>query len=377
MMSRSGEEEDLLRRTFELALRGKGKTAPNPMVGALVVRDGEIVGRGFHSRAGGPHAEVVALQDAGERSRGASLFVNLEPCNHHGNTPPCTDAIIEAGIRRVVCSMEDPNPKVRGSGLARLAEAGIEVSFGRLEAEAMRLNEVYDKNIRTGLPFVALKIAQSLDGRIAASGGGSRWITGGRSRREVHRLRAEHDAVMVGIGTVEVDDPLLTVRDVEGAGTPLRVVLDSRLRIPSGAKLLGGPPRTRVYTTVGRDGIAGREDLRREGVSVETVPGDGAGVDLEAVLRDLYRQGITSVLVEGGAGVFTSLLVRGLADKIHLFIGPVILGGGGALPSFRDLGISAIEDAIGVTVAESRRIGGDTLIVCYPANALAARGEVD
>jgi diaminohydroxyphosphoribosylaminopyrimidine deaminase/5-amino-6-(5-phosphoribosylamino)uracil reductase len=359
-----------MQKTFDLALRGKGRTAPNPMVGAIVVRGDRIVGQGFHDRAGGPHAEIVALEDARGHTSGSTLFVNLEPCNHHGNTPPCTDAIIEAGIRRVFCSMEDPNPKVQGSGLHRLAEAGIEVNVGIMESEARRLNEVYEKNIRSELPFVTLKIAQSIDGRIATRRGDSQWITGAESRREVHRLRNECDALLVGIGTVVSDDPLLTVRDIDDAHSPLRVVLDSQLRIAPKMQLVktSGRHRTLIYTTVDGKDSERPAHLRRKGITVERLPAGDGGVALEPVLRDLFQRGVSSLFVEGGTGVFTSFLSRGQADKLYIFVGPVILGAGGSFPSFDNLDVSSVEQAIGVNIVENRMIQEDLLIVGYPSN---------
>lgn len=373
-MEKTDREQFMMKRAFDLAIRGRGRTFPNPMVGALIVRDDVIVGEGYHHRVGGPHAEIEAIEDARGNTRGATLYVNLEPCNHHGKTPPCSEAIVRAGIKKVVCAMKDPNPKVRGKGLRRLSEENIDVTVGILSDEAERLNEVYCKNMRENLPFVALKIAQSLDGRIATYSGNSKWITGEESRKYVHMMRNEHAAVIVGVGTVLADDPLLTVRDVDIVRPPLRVVLDTHLRIPGNAKLLnsGREARTLIYTAV--EDITSEQYgfLNREGVSVRTIGYRGDRLDLEAVLRDLLQQGIYSVFVEGGTQIFTSFLSEGLVDKLYIFIGPVIVGGGKSYPSFDDLGISTIEKAVGVNVFESRRLGQDTLIVCYPS-AVASR----
>ena len=363
------QEERWLKEALDLAVMGKGLTFPNPMVGAVVVKDGLIVGKGYHRKAGGPHAEIVALEAARGNVRGAALYVNLEPCNHHGHTPPCTEAIIGAGIRRVVCSTEDPNPRVSGKGLKRLEEAGLEVLVGPMAEEAKRLNEVYFKNMSTGLPFVALKIAQSLDGRIATRLGDSRWITGTESRRYIHRLRSESDAILVGIGTVIADNPLLTVREIGTVRTPLRVALDTHLRIPPGANLLDPSSgyKTLIYTGVEevRDDRFAR--IRGEGVSIQAIRDSGKELDLDAVLRDLYRRGVSSLLVEGGTRVFTSFLGGGWVDKLYTFIGPIILGGGGSFPSFDDLSISSIEGAIRLKVVESHGLGQDTLIISYPS----------
>jgi diaminohydroxyphosphoribosylaminopyrimidine deaminase/5-amino-6-(5-phosphoribosylamino)uracil reductase len=340
------------------------------MDGALVVREGVIVGKGYHCQAGGPHAETIALDEASGKTDGSTLYVNLEPCNHHGNTPPCTDAIVKAGIKKIVCSTEDPNPRVNGKGLKRLIEEGIEVSVGHMANEARRLNEVYCKNMREELPFIALKIAQSLDGRIATRQGSSKWITGPESRKYVHMLRNEHAAVIVGIGTVRTDDPLLTVRDVEKIKAPLRVVLDTHLSIADDSRLVNstGDAETLIYTALDKEADGQTSHIRKEGVLVETIASRGGLLDLREALRDLYQRGVPSALIEGGTRIFTSFLSEGLVDKLYIFIGPVIIGGGESYPSFDDLGISNIEKAFGVDVVESRRLGQDTLIICYPSS---------
>ncbi len=370
-MDKAGEEISLMRKTFDLAMRGRGRTFPNPMVGAVIVREGKVVGEGYHHRAGEPHAEDIALRAAGDAAGGGTLYVNLEPCNHQGNTPPCTEAIIAAGIERVVCSMKDPNPRVDGSGLKRLVEAGIDVTVGLLEEEAVRLNEVYIKNISTSLPFVALKIAQSIDGRIATGLGSSKWITGIESRKFVHRLRDEYAAVMVGIGTVLTDDPRLTVREVDCSRPPLRVVLDSNLKIPSTARVLdaSGGFGTLIYTSVSNLADGRYPYLEKEGVSIRILKGRGGRLDLLEVLGDLFRKGVSSVLVEGGTKLFTSFLSRGLVDKLFIFIGPVIIGGGSSYPSFDELGIKTIDEAVRVMNFDSIRLGGDMLMIGYPDNA--------
>ena len=370
MKRRMGDDQFMIKKTFDLAVQGRGKTFPNPMVGALVVKDGVIVGRGYHHQAGGPHAEAIAIDDAGGSTHGATLYVNLEPCNHYGNTPPCTDTVVKAGIKKVVCSMKDPNPRVKGKGLKRLIDEGIEVSVGLMESEARRLNEVYCKNMSTQLPFVSLKIAQSLDGRIATREGSSKWITGTESRKYVHMLRSEHMAVVIGIGTVRTDDPFLTVRYVDAIRAPLRVVLDTHLKITGDERLLNsaGDAETLIYTAIEGKTDGRFDDIIRAGVSVKTVGCRNGLLDLKEILTDLFHRGISSIIVEGGTRVFTSFLSEGLVDKLYVFIGPVIVGGGGSYPSFDDLGISTMENAIAVSVADSRKLGQDTLLVCYPSN---------
>jgi diaminohydroxyphosphoribosylaminopyrimidine deaminase/5-amino-6-(5-phosphoribosylamino)uracil reductase len=368
-MEKANKDSVFMKKVFDLAVKGKGSTSPNPMVGAVIVRDGVIVGEGFHERAGGPHAETLALREAGSDAKGATLYVNLEPCNHHGRTPPCTDALIKAGIRKVICSMEDMNSGVKGGGLKKLTEGGIEVSSGLMAEEAKWLNEIYFKNRIHELPFVTLKIAQSLDGRIATGEGSSKWITGTESRKHVHTLRSEYDAVLVGIGTVIADNPRLTVRDVESVNNPLRVVLDTDLRIPGDSSLLdsSGESETLIFTAVEENEDELPTFLRRDGVSIEFVKRSDGLLDLMEVLKRLFQRGVMSVLVEGGSKVFTSFISDKLVDKLQVFIGPMILGGGKSFPSFEDLGINTMDKAIGLSVVKSRKIGQDLMIVSYPA----------
>ncbi|NLW07490.1 MAG: bifunctional diaminohydroxyphosphoribosylaminopyrimidine deaminase/5-amino-6-(5-phosphoribosylamino)uracil reductase RibD [Clostridia bacterium] len=318
-----------MRRALELAARGLGRTSPNPAVGAVIVRDGRVVGEGYHQRAGTPHAEIHALRAAAEAARGGTLYVTLEPCCHFGRTPPCTEAIIAAGINRVVAAMPDPNPGVAGKGFDILRQAGIKVEIGLLAEEARRLNEAFAKFISRGLPWVTLKMALTLDGKIATRTGASRWITGPTSRTRVHELRDKHDAILVGIGTVLKDDPLLTTRLPGGRGRDaVRIILDSRLRLPLTARVinLDSVAPTVVATTEAAPASA-RQQLLDRGVEVLTLPAEAGRVAWQPLLAELARRNITSVLVEGGAEVNASALAAGVVDKIIAFIAPKIFGG--------------------------------------------------
>jgi diaminohydroxyphosphoribosylaminopyrimidine deaminase/5-amino-6-(5-phosphoribosylamino)uracil reductase len=337
-------DSDYMRRAVRLAKKGTGKVSPNPRVGCVVVRDGEIVAEGHHAVFGGPHAEQAALAGLDERlSRNATLYTTLEPCDHTGKTPPCSRAIVRAGIGRVVIGCRDPNPIVNGRGIRRLREAGIEVSTGVLEEECRRLNEAYFKYILTRKPFVTVKIAQTLDGRIATPNGDSKWISGEKSRRLVHGLRGEHDAVLVGVATVIRDDPELTVRNADGKRlrgfSPRRIVLDSRLRIPLKSKLLRGvdPERT-ILATTERASAAGKARLESRGARVWTLRHDrSGGVSIPSLLKEMAENGMTSVLVEGGCRIFTAFLKSGEVDRLIVFTSPSFFGAG--VPSLGDLGI--------------------------------------
>ncbi|MGD9681220.1 MAG: bifunctional diaminohydroxyphosphoribosylaminopyrimidine deaminase/5-amino-6-(5-phosphoribosylamino)uracil reductase RibD [Candidatus Obscuribacterales bacterium] len=335
-------DEELMRQCLELAEKGRGRTSPNPMVGALVLdARGEIVGRGFHEKAGEPHAEPNALAEAGASARGGTLYVSLEPCCHHGKTPPCSDAVIEAGIKSVVVAMEDPNPKVAGKGLSALQEKGIDVRVGLLARESAWLNRGFLTALKKNRPWLTLKMAVTLDGRIADRSGKSRWITGPEAREWVHRQRDEMDAVMVGAGTARADDPSLNVRDIrdsrdskpdskrDSQRDPVRVILVSRGTIPPQAKVLdpntGG---TTLIYCLEKDNLA--ED--RVGVTVVKVPGEKGRLDLEAVLQDLCSRGIRSVLCEGGAGLAGALIEADLADELAFITAPLLLPDSQAIP---------------------------------------------
>ena len=342
------------------ARRGLGRTHPNPCVGAVVVKEGRVVGRGHHVQAGAPHAEVVALQEAGALARGGDLYTTLEPCDHWGRTPPCTLAILDAGVARVVSASTDPNPLVNGKGLARLREAGLGVWTGTRQAEADSLNRPFFKAMRTGLPLVTLKVAATLDGKLAAASRDSRWVTGEAARAEVQQLRSQVDAVLVGAGTVRVDDPRLTARLPGGGGrNPLRVVLDTEARLPLGRRIFQQEDRERTVVVPAED--RAEEAAARfvsTGARVWGVGRDGTRLDVTAVLRRLLEEGAMHVLVEGGAELFASLLLAKAADELVLYLAPKLLGGDG-LSWLGPLGLLHMTDALEVAVEDVAQVGGD------------------
>jgi diaminohydroxyphosphoribosylaminopyrimidine deaminase/5-amino-6-(5-phosphoribosylamino)uracil reductase len=314
-------------RALELARRGLYSTPPNPAVGCVLVRWGQVVGEGFHQRAGEPHAEIMALHEAGIAARGSTAYVTLEPCSHHGRTPPCADALIAAGVRRVVVALRDPNPRVDGSGLARLDAAGIRTAHGLLAHEAAEINRGFVRRMVTGRPWVTLKLGASLDGRTALADGTSKWITGERARADVQRLRARASAIITGSGTVVADDPMLTVRDpdLEMRGRrPLRVVLDSSLTTPPTAQVLSFAGSTLVMTRDAGSPLA--EPLRESGARVESVRASSLGLDLDAVLERLGELECNEVLVEAGPTLAGDFIRRGLVDEIVVYMAPVVLG---------------------------------------------------
>ncbi len=358
-----------MRRAIALAQRACGRVAPNPAVGAVLVRDGNVVGEGCTKPPGGPHAEIVALAAAGEQARGATLYVTLEPCVHFGRTPPCVDAILRAGIRRVVIALRDPYREVDGRGIAALRAAGLEVELG-LEAEAAaEVVAGYLKRLRTGLPEVTVKYAMTLDGRMATRTGHSRWITGEEARRYVHQLRDRHDAILVGVGTVLQDDPELTTRlPAEECGDggphhPVRVVLDSQARTPPHARLLSPalPGRTVIVTTPAAP--AQRiTALEAAGAEVVTVPAQCGRVDVRAALQALGARGINSLLVEGGGRVLGSLFDAGLVDRVVAFVAPVLVGGVEAPIPLAGRGVETMEEAVRLTAVRVRQLGSDVVI---------------
>jgi len=351
-----------------LALARRGYTAPNPMVGAVIVKDGRVVGEGYHRRAGMPHAEIEALHRAGESARGATLYVTLEPCSHWGRTPPCADALIEAGVRCVYAAMQDPNPQVAGRGFEKLREAGIEVQVGVLEEQARQLNEIFVKYHTTGMPFVTVKAAMSLDGKIATHTGDSKWITDEAARRLVHRLRARHDAVMVGIGTVLKDDPLLTVRLLRWKEPVrrLRVIVDSRLRCPEEAQVLRVEDSPTLIATTEAAPPERIARLCERGVEVEVLPAKGGQVDLHALMKMLAQRGVTGVLCEGGGTLIASLFARGLVDKVVFFYAPRIIGGREATTAVEGEGYPYVENALKLDRVYWRKIGRDMMVQAYP-----------
>jgi diaminohydroxyphosphoribosylaminopyrimidine deaminase/5-amino-6-(5-phosphoribosylamino)uracil reductase len=349
-----------MQAALALAGRGLGRVAPNPSVGCLLVRNGAVVGRGWTQAGGRPHAETVALASAGGAALGATAYVTLEPCNHHGRTPPCTDALIAAGLRRVVVACEDPDPRVLGAGIAHMRAEGITVDVGLLAEEARQLNEGFFLRITAGRPLVTLKLATSLDGRIATLSGESQWITGEVARGWGHGLRARHDAIMVGIGTVMADDPELTCRlaGLEDR-SPVRVVVDSRLQIPLTSRLLRSAREVPTWVVTLPEGDAARRRAVEEcGATVIEVPGGAAGMPMVGVLQELGRRGMTRVLVEGGARLAASLLKDRLVDRLEWFRAASVIGGDG-IPAAAGFGLEALADARRFVRIATRQAGDD------------------
>lgn len=365
----AGADADIrwMRVALGLAARALGRVAPNPAVGALVVRDGRVLGRGITGDGGRPHAEAVALTEASRRwgagaARGATVYVTLEPCNHQGRTPPCTRALIEAGVARLVAPIEDPDPRVSGRGFAALRAAGIKVEVGPLAAEARRLNAGFLSVAERGRPWVMLKLAQSLDGRIATAAGESRWITGPLARRRVHLMRARADGILVGAATARIDDPLLDVRLPGLAAGPVRIVLDTRLELDPTSRLVCSAARQPVWVLHGAAAPgARREALAEAGVDLLEVPeGPGGRLELAAALAALAGRGLTRLLVEGGGAVAAALIGRGLVDEIALFSAGQVIGGDGR-PAIAPLGLSRLADAPGFVLAGVEEVAGDVL----------------
>jgi diaminohydroxyphosphoribosylaminopyrimidine deaminase / 5-amino-6-(5-phosphoribosylamino)uracil reductase len=356
-----------MKLALRLAAKGAGWVSPNPMVGAVVVKEGRVVGRGYHRRAGAPHAEVEALRAAGEAARGADLYVTLEPCNHQGRTPPCTQAILASGVRRVIIATPDPNPQVTGGGAEFLAVRGVEVDVGLLEAEARRLNEAWLHHIKTGRPWVNAKAACSLDGKIATVGGESQWLTGEAARALGHRLRHRVDAIMVGIGTVLADDPQLTTRRPRGpASDPIRVVLDSRLRLPLTSRLLhldSAAPTWVATTSQARPGTI--RALEAKGAQVMVLPAEAGRVSLGALLAELGARQVQSLLVEGGAETLGTFFDQRLVNQFYFFYAPKILGGQQAPGMVGGNGIFHLGQAHIARDLSVRRVGVDLLVSGY------------
>ncbi|KJS30554.1 MAG: hypothetical protein VR64_15125 [Desulfatitalea sp. BRH_c12] len=361
------EDKDYMAMALALAAQGAGRVAPNPLVGAVVVKDGEVIGRGYHQNVGGPHAEVHAIDDAADGAAGATLYVTLEPCNHQGRTPPCTEKILAAGIRRVVSAMADPNPTVKGGGNAYLQSRGIEVLCGVREREARQLNESFITFIQTGRPFVVLKLAATLDGRIATRTGDARWVTGEAARNRVHCLRHAMDAIMVGAGTVKADDPQLTTRLTQGPGIdPIRLVLDTRLSMSKRARMLTQSSSAPTYIVCGP--AASEEDRRRlaaGGARILDVPLKKGRIDMCALMVQLGKMGITSVLIEGGAQVAASALAADIVDKVVIFYAPKILGGDDGVPMFRGQGPAFMREALAIHDMTLEMVGEDVMVQGY------------
>jgi diaminohydroxyphosphoribosylaminopyrimidine deaminase / 5-amino-6-(5-phosphoribosylamino)uracil reductase len=365
-----------MRQCLSLAEHGLGFTSPNPVVGAVVVKDGRVIARGFHQKAGADHAEAAALRQAGEAARGATLYVSLEPCAHQGRTPPCADEIIRRGMARVVVALLDPNPLVDGKGSDRLRAAGITVEVGLLETRARRLNEAFITNMRAQRPFVALKAAASLDGRIATGSGESRWITGEAARAYGHRLRGWYDGIMVGVNTVLKDDPSLTPRIAPYLGKKtMRIVVDSAARLPLDCVLVKSARETPLVVAVtGRALPAKVKELTQQGVTVILADEERGRVDLADLLAKLYGLSLRSVLVEGGGELLASFAERDLFDKLYLFQAPKLIGGTGAPSFLGGRGVERLAAAPRLKLVSSRRLGDDTLFEYYPAQSIFAEG---
>jgi diaminohydroxyphosphoribosylaminopyrimidine deaminase/5-amino-6-(5-phosphoribosylamino)uracil reductase len=363
-----GNELQYMTRALELAELGRGATSPNPLVGAVLVKNGKIIAEGYHQKYGGPHAEIHALHAAGKEAEGSTLYVSLEPCSHYGKTPPCCEAIAEAKVQRVVCAISDPNPLVQGRGLAYLRERGIETSCGLLSEQARKQNEIFLHFITTGTPFVLLKTAMSLDGKIATSTGESRWISSVESRSYMHQIRNKYSAIMVGIGTVLADDPVLTTR-IEGVDghNPIRIVMDSKARTPINSRLfktIGDAPV--IIVTSEQASFTQEETLRSVGAEVLKIPGDDQGKRIRELLTILGKRGIDSLLVEGGGTLADSFIRTRAVQKYLVCIAPIVIGGKDALTPVEGNGISSLADAAQFSITKAERIGPDILIEAYP-----------
>ena len=355
-MTFTAVETGFMARALKLAVKGMYTTDPNPRVGCVIVKGGTVVGEGWHARAGQAHAEVLALAQAGDRARDADVYVTLEPCNHHGRTPPCTDALLRAGVRRVVCAMQDPNPLNDGKGSERLRTAGIDVRSGLLKDQAQSLNPGFISRLRRGRPFARVKVGASLDGRTASAGGESRWITSDAARTDVQRMRARSSAVVTGVGTVLTDDPSLTVRAWDIGRQPLRVVLDSHLRMPPSARMLREPGRT-LIATASSDSLRAQA-LTTAGAEIARLPAIGGRVDLAQLMPFLAKFDVNEVLVEAGARVAGAFLSAGLVDELVVYLAPALLGDGGSgmfhLPEVRTLA-----NRFELQVTDLRAVGSD------------------
>lgn len=366
-------DEYYMSLALEMAAKAAGQTGINPVVGCVIVKEGRIVGIGTHLKRGEGHAEVHALRMAGAEAEGATAYVTLEPCSHHGKTPPCCERLIDAKVSRVVVAATDPNPVVSGRGLARLREQGIEVKEGLLADRSHAMNEKFNKYITTGMPFVTLKTASTLDGKIATVDNHSRWVTGAVAREQTHTLRHQHNAIMVGIGTLTADDPMLTTRAEVPAIHPVRVIVDSKLRIPLDARVVTDrSAQTIVLTTTGADAVK-RKALEESGVTV--IPcGDGSSVDLTAALKELGSREIGSVLLEGGGKLNGAMLEAGLIDKMVLYYAPKLIGGDMAPSNFSFPGRKLMSDAILLDHVQVEMAGDDICVIGYPRNRAGQSG---
>lgn len=366
MMDLKSIDIKYMRMALRLAGKARGRTSPNPMVGAIVVKNGKVLSRGYHRKAGEPHAEAVALAKAGKAAKGATLYVTLEPCSHtNKRTPPCTPLVMQSGVKRVVVAMIDPNPHVSGGGIKALRKAGIEVLTGVLEADAKKLNEAFIKHVTTGMPFVTLKIAQTLDGRIATAAGESKWITGEEARKEGHRLRDRHDAILVGINTVLKDDPSLTTRVPRGRD-PLRIIVDSKLRVPLIAKVLTQRSTAKTFIATLDSMPKDRLDkLLDAGAEILIVKEKSGQVDLKHLMRMLGSFGITSILIEGGSTVNASALRSGIVDKVVVFAAPLLMTGADSLCSIGGKSPARLSNAVRLHRVTSQWVGQDLMVEGY------------
>ena len=361
--------EIYMRRVLELARKGRGRTSPNPMVGAVLVKNGRVVGEGYHRKAGLPHAEIEALRRAGKKAKGADLYVNLEPCCHSGKTPPCTEAILSAGVKKVIVGMRDPNPLVSGKGFRQLKKKGVQVVTGTLRKECERLNEVFIKFVQTGNPFVVLKTAISLDGKIATRTGESKWITGRKAREKVHQIRNEIDAIVAGAWTIVKDNSYLTTRlknKSTASNHPVRVILDNEFLVPLKSNVFKNADTERViYVTGGKLPVSRRKELIRRGVDILVLKENKGKVDLRCLLRALGDRDITSVLIEGGGEVNASALSAGIVDKVLVFVAPILIGGKDAPGPLGGKGIRSLASAYKIKNMTVNRIGDDFLLEGY------------
>ena len=348
---------------MQLARKGLYTTHPNPRVGCVIVNNGEVVGTGYHIQAGGPHAEVYALQEAGEKARGATVYVTLEPCCHHGKTPPCTDALIKAGVARVIAAMQDPNPQVAGDGLLQLTNHDIETEVGLLEQQAHELNPGFIHRMKIGRPYVRCKLAMSLDGRTAMASGESKWITSDAARMDVQRLRAQSSAIVTGAGTILADDPAMTVRLDRVSRQPLRVIIDSNLSTPTTATILQQPGKTVILTC--SDDEDAMQELQSAGAQVVVLEKANSRVDLPAVLEYLAKQNINEVLLETGATLSGAMLQAGLIDELIVYVAPVVMGDD-ARGLFKVPGLEQMANRIELTIKDVHRIGDDLRIHAIP-----------
>lgn len=365
-MTKSADQQ-YMQRALDLAALALGRTSPNPVVGAVIVKDGCIVGEGYHRKAGTPHAEIHALEQAGDLARGAAIYVTLEPCSHYGKTPPCAQALIKAGISKVSAAVLDPNPKVSGRGMAMLEQAGIVTEVGLLADQAIKQNEAFFKAITREIPWIAIKTAMTLDGKIATHTGNSRWITSDLAREYVHRLRNQYDAIMVGIGTVLADDPLLNTRlNEDDSRDPVRIIVDGELQLPASSRIAQSSLKQRTIIFTSRNADHNREtSLSSLGLEIIRIGGEPDNLSLEQLFKHLHSIGLNSVLVEGGAKLNAALMTQRWVDKVYWFIALKIVGGENAPGPIGGAGVAEMSEAVALNNWQIRTIGPDLIIEAY------------